>query len=511
MGEPRERAGEVRVGDVLVGRYHILDRIGWGGAGTVFEAVQEPLGRRVAVKVVRTDLNQRAHTEFTARFVKEASLAGSLSHPNVVTVHDYGITDDGVQFVVMELLEGRNLKDAMADGPIEPTLAARWVEGVAAGLRHAHGKQLIHRDVKPSNIFLVGQEDGSERPLLMDFGLVKHMGEVSETRTGTYLGTPLYMAPEQSKGTKAVDGRVDIYALGCVLFHMVTGKPPFDADNALGLALQHLQEPVPPLVTYAGVHLDGALEQIVRKAMAKHPDDRYLDAGELAAALERWRMSYRPATPRPAPRGGVGRGIKAAVGVFAVGGVALGALLLGVLGAGWWYLTRTTEPPTPLMVEAGLEQRVESAHEALAPEAAAPEPEEKTKPAPPPPPREAAPAPAKTPPAPTTAPPAPAKTPPAPTTAPPAPAPAPAEAATRATPDGGLLVEGVPFTPDQAERALYFINAAPHADLLAAGVYRVGISAIFKGRPFRSLEEFAQTPGIGQKTVEAVANATRTP
>ena len=189
---------KLKIGMIIADRYRILESIGSGGAGHVYRAVHIQLNREVALKLVRTDVAPEIRKELGARFRREASLAAKLSHPNLVTIHDFGLTKQGLQYVVMELLDGRSLKSWMKKGPIPAEEAARIAAALARGLRHAHGQGLVHRDVKPSNVLLVRDDDGVEQPQLLDFGLVKSVdSDLEMTGEASYLGTPLYMSPEQ--------------------------------------------------------------------------------------------------------------------------------------------------------------------------------------------------------------------------------------------------------------------------------------------------------------------------
>ncbi|MBT3220404.1 MAG: serine/threonine protein kinase, partial [Proteobacteria bacterium] len=295
-------------GLLLGGRYEIIGPLGKGGAGHVYRAIQQPLGREVALKVLRTDISVTARAEFEPRFLREAAMAGQLHHPNVVRVFDYGCESDGTRFVVMELLSGITLAQKLRNvGHLPAMEAARVGAGIARGLRHAHGKGMVHRDVKTGNIVLVPDDDGLERPLLLDFGLVKLYDGATDsdlTKVGTYMGTPAYMSPEQAKGDGVVDQRSDIYSLGCVLYRAATGKLPYMADNPLSMALKHTTQIYPEMATVVpDLQVDEELEAIIRRCMSKEPKNRYQDAGELAAALEEYAgIRLDPTTVVEAPR-----------------------------------------------------------------------------------------------------------------------------------------------------------------------------------------------------------------
>jgi hypothetical protein len=482
------------VGRRLSDRYEILGLIGLGGAGHVYEAVQHPLGRHVAIKVMRTDIGSSARSQFAQRFLREAALAGRLHHPNIVTVFDFG-DDGGVLYVAMELLRGRTLHKALKDGPLPNEEAARIGIGVARGLRHAHEQGMIHRDVKPLNVMLVRDDEGREQPKLMDFGLVKSMKSEDESMTvvGQFMGTPAFMAPEQARG-QAVDPRTDLYALGVMLYRMLTGKLPFEADHPLGFAVLHQSEPIPPMAELApDVKVSVELEQIVRRAMAKKPDDRFPDAAAMAEALERWlewRTRPSPTVPPPdevaRPAAAPARaGVAVVVGtvVAALAGVAL--VSVGVFGLALGFLTgRSGAPPTPApepiaVTQPGPDPAPDPAPEPAPPPAPEPEPE----------PARGAPAPAK---------------PAAPKPAAPRPDPAPGPSPAPAAPPGMVVVDEVTMTVAQGKALVDLVNRATPDELASWGVYDQGVGVILKNRPFPSAQQFGETKGIGKKTVEVL-------
>ena len=485
----------------LGGRYTLHEPIGRGSAGQVYRATQHPLEREVAVKILRSDLPPGPREVFGQRFLREAALAGKLQHPNIVTVHDFGEQDE-ILYVVMELLQGRTLASATKDHPLPPEDAARFVSAVARALRHAHAAGLVHRDVKPGNIMLVQDDDGVEQPKLMDFGLVRATDEdLGLTVAGQYMGTPAFMSPEQAR-TPLVDHRSDIYALGVTLYRTLTGRLPFEAEDALSMALQHQTDAVPAMST-KGASVPPALEAIARRAMEKRPEARYSDAGKMADALDAWlggleREDLRRDNLRgDPPQRSRGPWI-AALGLIGTAGVAaLGLLLVAVGGAGifigWWS---TRSKPEPIVI-----------FEPPAPGLAvplAPEPEPQPEPAPEPP------KPAARPQKPRSE--APPKPPPRPDPAPapdPAPRPDPAPAPVPELPPGSVAVDGVVFDKAHAERALSFINTAAPDALANAGVYERGVGIILQRRPFPSMAAFGEASGIGLKTVQAVADATR--
>ena len=267
--------GTLRLG----GRYALVERIASGGMASVWRAHDEVLARTVAVKVLHDHL--AADEDFRERFRREAIAAAKLTHPNVVSLYDTG-TDDGRVYLVMEFVEGRTLKDVIADrGWLEPGQAAAIAERVARALDYAHERGLVHRDVKPANI-LIG-DDGAVK--VADFGIAKaEEAEADLTKTGMVLGTAAYVAPEQITGSAAIDGRADQYALGCMLYEALTGRQPFKGDSAVATAAQRLQADPPPLGSLRA-DLPRGLEAVVMRTLARRPADRFASAGQLADAL----------------------------------------------------------------------------------------------------------------------------------------------------------------------------------------------------------------------------------
>ncbi|HEX6655054.1 MAG TPA: Stk1 family PASTA domain-containing Ser/Thr kinase [Candidatus Limnocylindria bacterium] len=268
------------IGRLINGRYRLIAPLGEGGMATIWRAVDEQLDREVAVKLLREQFGSDAG--FAARFRQEARAAGSLSHPNIVPVYDYGTDADGTQFIVMQLVEGDNLATLLRDrGHLETDDAVRIALGVASALEAAHRRGLVHRDVKPGNILLT--DDGDVK--VTDFGIARAVSEASMTVTGTTLGSVHYFSPEQARGDE-VTGASDVYALGIVLYEMLTGRRPFEGDSAAGVALKRLNEDPPPPATYRPVPT--SLSAIVMRALQREPRDRFPDAGSFAEALRLW-------------------------------------------------------------------------------------------------------------------------------------------------------------------------------------------------------------------------------
>ena len=273
----------------LVGNYRVTAELGEGGMGQVYRAHHHLLDRPAAVKVLRPELT--ANRELVQRFFREAKAATAIRHPGIVDVYDFGHTAAGQAFYVMELLEGGSLAARLrARGRFPAREAATIARGIANALRAAHEQHIIHRDLKPDNVFLVPDPDGliGERVKVLDFGVAKLLGEswsdARRTQTGALLGTPLYMAPEQARAAGAIDHRADLYSLGCILYELLVGKPPFEAVGAGEiLAMQMFNDPERPRARVP--ELDPALERVVMQLLEKEPDARVATAAEVVAQL----------------------------------------------------------------------------------------------------------------------------------------------------------------------------------------------------------------------------------
>ena len=264
------------------GEYKLLEKLGEGGMGAVYKAQETMADRLVALKVLRKEM--AGNPGFVERFTREARLAGSLNHPNLVLCHTSG-TVRGVQFLVMEYIEGETLKARLnrEGGKLPEKETLRIIRDVALGIGHAHEKGIIHRDIKPENILL--SKDGSVK--LSDFGTAKaYLAEDTLSRTGVVIGTPHYISPEQVRAAKNIDYRADLYALGGTMYHALTGKVPFDAKTSLEIMKKHLHEEldnprdINPLISVAAV-------EIVSKLMAKMPTERYQNADDVVEDIER--------------------------------------------------------------------------------------------------------------------------------------------------------------------------------------------------------------------------------
>lgn len=263
------------IGQTL-GNYQVIERIGVGGMATVYRARQTNIKRDVAVKVIQPGLSLNA--EFIKRFEREAETIAGLSNPHIVKLFDFGQHNETV-YVVMELLTGGSLQDLISQNPIQPERAGRLLEQVSNALDYAHERGIIHRDLKPQNVLL----DARGNAILTDFGIAKLISENTRlTGTGLAMGTPAYMAPEQWQGAK-LDSRSDIYALGVLLYEMLTGQLPFLADTPAHLMFMHLQEQPRSLRAFtANIPLE--LDTVTQTALAKNPDQRYQSAGEMSVA-----------------------------------------------------------------------------------------------------------------------------------------------------------------------------------------------------------------------------------
>jgi hypothetical protein len=269
-------------GALLSGRYRLESPLGAGATATVWRARDVELGRLVAVKLLDGDDGTGVDPELAARFLREGRILGRLAHPNIVPVLAAG-DDGGRPYLVMALIEGPSLRERVAGGPLPVDEAVAVVTALAAGLAEAHRGGVIHRDVKPSNV--VCGDDG--QPRLVDFGIARASDLTTMTKADAVLGTAAYLAPEQAMGNE-LGPPTDVYALGCVLFELLTGAPPYPAASAVAVAYRHVHDPV-PMPSATRPQVPRALDAIVARCLAKQPGDRYHDAGELEAALTRWR------------------------------------------------------------------------------------------------------------------------------------------------------------------------------------------------------------------------------
>lgn len=308
------QGGEALVGRSIGGKYRIESVLGRGGMGTIYVAEQQPLGRKVALKVLHPNLGGAGHEdpEFAKRFLLEAATLSQLAHPNIVVVHDYGSLEEDAAscFMVMELVDGQTINDVLRQGHFDPLRALRITREIARALRAAHNLGVVHRDLKPSNVMLCAGPEG-ESVKVLDFGLVKVVRDDSEelTAEGRFLGSPRYMSPEQIQRLP-MDGRSDLYSLGVILYRMLCGAVPFAGDQAVQTLMAHLTKPVPSIAEKTGVQVPFVVERIALRLLEKNPADRYADATELIRAIDEvWsQLSDAPVLtsgehPRPAELG----------------------------------------------------------------------------------------------------------------------------------------------------------------------------------------------------------------
>ncbi len=272
--------------DQLMGKqvdaFTVQERIGKGGMATVYRAYQSSVNRSVALKIITLDPNVGERDEFRSRFALEAQMIAALEHIHILPIYDYGIVNNEIAYIAMRMLRGGTLADLLANSPLEPERAADIFTQIARGLNYAHSKGVIHRDLKPSNIMF----DDEGNAYLTDFGLAKMVeNSMHITKSGNIVGTPAYMSPEQLRGD-AIDYRSDIYSLGCILYHMLVGHPPFEASdtNVVSIIYQHLEkDPTPP--SQLNPNIPAEVEGVVLRALDKDPQARYETAEAMADAL----------------------------------------------------------------------------------------------------------------------------------------------------------------------------------------------------------------------------------
>ncbi len=398
---------------VLGDRYELLEELGRGGMGVVYRAHDRTLGRDIALKVLQ--VAGRVDAETIERFQREARAAAALDHPNIVRVHDVGALPDGAPYYTMELLSGQDLAHAITDGHISPKEAVEAVRQVSLALFYAHQKGILHRDLKPQNIFLrrdpaldskadaptvqagTPAAAGEVHALLLDFGLAKlaesdlaaHADQQagsargsqgrksmqSLTRSGEIFGTPAYMPPEQTHGAKDVDARADIYSLGAALYHALAGRTPFEAACLAELLYKvQRQDPSPP--SQLNADIDADLDTLTLKCLQKDPKDRYQNAGELAEDLKRW-LAGDPISARPIGLvGRVWRKAKRNKAVAIPVAILVAAALIGgsyggVRAVNGWRLSRCAGQARTHLSEGRFKDAEERARQAidLAPEA----------------------------------------------------------------------------------------------------------------------------------------------
>jgi len=278
----------MKPGDVLAERYRLVARLGAGGMGEVWRAEQTALGRDVALKVVKAELDASSH-EARERFKREAALVAKVEHRNVVDILDYGTLgqgDDGAQYLAMPLLHGESLQERLQREPPQVDELLAWVHGVLSGLAAIHAAGIVHRDLKPANVFLARDADGVI-PKLLDFGISRaNLPGTDLTARGSGMGTPQYMAPEQFESAKDVDASADVWGVGAILYEALSGRRPYEGDDAFAIYKSVLQRPPTPLSTVRE-DLPAALVNFVARALEREPKDRYADGAEMRQALDR--------------------------------------------------------------------------------------------------------------------------------------------------------------------------------------------------------------------------------
>ena len=356
-------ADDSRIGSLVEERYKILEAMATGSMGAVYRAERVPVGKAVAIKFLHASFANEP--EFLIRFERETRVMSKLAHPNCVSVVDFGVWQDA-PYLVMELVAGTTLRALLDDGPLEPFRALGLMRQIASGLAHAHAQEIVHRDIKPANLMISDEIGTGEHVRILDFGLARLRtgGGRDATQSNVVVGTPNYMAPEQTVGGGAIDARTDIYAAGVVLFEMVTGERPFAADDTLQLLGMHRHAKIPRLAErMPGVDLPEGLQEVIDKAMAKRPDERFQTAIELATAIDAI-LDPRPAELRVSGSRPVARR-KSAIAVAPTGldataesgppvieltrwrgTLLIALLLLGGIGATAAYLiVRSSNPP----------------------------------------------------------------------------------------------------------------------------------------------------------------------
>jgi serine/threonine-protein kinase len=345
-------------GELRIGPYHLLERIGEGGMGQVFKARHERLDRIVALKVIRKD--SRLDPQAIQRFEREARAAAQLSHPNIVTLYDADQVGNNY-FLAMEYVDGTDLaRRVQQHGPLPVGEACEYIRQAAIGLHHAHERGLIHRDIKPHNLLVTRAEGSSGVGVvkILDMGLARLSSAGSGddpgkrlTQLGTVVGTPEFMSPEQANDASAIDGRADLYGLGCTFWFLLTGKPPFCQGTSMEILLQHTLEQ-PAAIDKLRPDVPPELGRIVARLLAKRPKDRFATGADLAGALAPWCQTGAGSVPRVAARRNKRRLIVLA-GLLLIAGLSLAGMgMLSSLGtnpapstpAG---PTRASTPSTP--------------------------------------------------------------------------------------------------------------------------------------------------------------------
>jgi eukaryotic-like serine/threonine-protein kinase len=347
------------IGTLVSGRYKVLRLLGKGGMGAVYEVEHQLIGRHFALKTLHPEFLRNG--EAVTRFHREARAAAAIGDEHIIEVNDMGNLDDGAPFIVLELLHGEDLAHVLKKtGPMTLGRAIKIARQACSALDKAHQKGIVHRDIKPDNIFIL-ERNGADFVKLLDFGISKVQESAlglsggGLTKTGMAVGTPYYMAPEQVTGERSIDARADVYALGAVVFEMLMGRVPFDATTFPGLVLKVMQDPPPPICGFRK-DVPPELEAVVHKALAKAPGDRFANISEFGDQLARFELlPSNPPKAMPRPRSfsdtatprtwevGSSESIRVPKRSSPLGAVAVVALL-GLVGVGAWSALGTREP-----------------------------------------------------------------------------------------------------------------------------------------------------------------------
>jgi serine/threonine-protein kinase len=408
VGDAQPPAEDPLIGLVLSDRYRIIRKVGEGGMGAVYQAEHALIEKRIALKVLFPELTRR--TDLVARFLQEAKAASRIGHENVIDISDFGQSPEGLVYIAMEYLDGRDLSNLIkTDGPQAWPRARPILMQIAKALRAAHEHGIIHRDMKPENVFLIQREGRPDFVKVLDFGIAKSVNHDDSsgprlTQAGMIFGTPEYMSPEQAQG-QTPDHRVDIYALGCVMYHLLTGDVPFHADNFMGILTKHMLEPVvAPRKRNPGMGIPADVEAVCLRALEKDRDKRWQDMDAFYRALGHaggepfeptgMRMPVvKPtgrheslATPNPlardlhseAPPAPVGEGfdderpvVRSSAGLK-LGGVFVGVVIVGALAV--WALRPSPKASPPAAATAAVAAPAPAPPPAPAPAAVAPAP-----------------------------------------------------------------------------------------------------------------------------------------
>jgi hypothetical protein len=300
-----QRPDDPWLGHRIGGKYALFGIIGVGGFGAVYRAIQSPVGRTVAVKVIRPQVDPASQNILRARFFREAKVVARLADPAIVTLYDYGEEPDGRLYMVFEYIDGVPLSVVLRSGPLGPERVGPLMHQILGALALAHRLGCVHRDLKPGNVMLTRGPFGDDLAKVLDFGIAKvtvseeveHSLQSSlETREGVVVGTPKYMAPEQARGLE-VDGRADLYALGCLAYAMLTGRPPFDDPSAVDVLMAQVSRPAPPFPEH--LQVPGPLAAVIFRALSKSPLDRFASAEEMAGAIAAFTPGLAPTREQP--------------------------------------------------------------------------------------------------------------------------------------------------------------------------------------------------------------------